>query len=602
MLRYLRRRPLAGRARARRLILLFLSGVFFVLLRLYPFSASSSKFDAFAGLTFDEDHGELIYPARNASASDPTFPPPELQAHPIHFLLREAQSAWTAKLARQSRSLDQAVREYRRRYRREPPRGFDQWFRFAKKNKVQLIDEYDSINERILPFAAIRPEILQYRSAMLQNTTGEEMFWLHEKTVTLRIRDGKVTGEGPMQNVLNRTRDMVELLSGISQYLPDLNLTMTAHDAPFITLSGENKERHVQAALAGQYIDDLATHTDISSMDGWAVSCPVDSPMRRLPRYAERTEWVPTDKQSFIGLDHVKAMDMCFHPEYQPIHGFTAFEGSRPGILYPFFSLSTTSVFSDLLLPPLEQYGDAVGRDPSWKEKKHNKLIWRGGPTGSDLTIPHARKYSQRVRLARLPHMTGKVTLPFSRSDDLSRGILGPVKSFLGAAAFFASKYLDIHFFGYAIQCGSLKDCLKFEEEFEWVDYTEPEVQNEFKYVLDVDGNGWSGRFHRLMSSNSLVLKSTIFPEWYSDRIQPWVHYIPVKLDYSDLLPILAFFIGSPLPADIRAGRTGAHDELAEQVATEGKRWAQQFWREVDMQAYLWRLLLEYHRVMTGQK
>lgn len=28
-----------------------------------------------------------------------------------------------------------------------------------------------------------------------------------------------------------------------------------------------------------------------------------------------------------------------------------------------------------------------------------------------------------------------------------------------------------------------------------------------------------SGRFHRLMSSGSVVVKSTIFPEWYSDRV-----------------------------------------------------------------------------------
>jgi hypothetical protein len=34
--------------------------------------------------------------------------------------------------------------------------------------------------------------------------------------------------------------------------------------------------------------------------------------------------------------------------------------------------------------------------------------------------------------------------------------------------------------------------------------------------ALDVDGNGWSSRFHRLMMSGSLVLKSTIYPEWNS--------------------------------------------------------------------------------------
>lgn len=38
------------------------------------------------------------------------------------------------------------------------------------------------------------------------------------------------------------------------------------------------------------------------------------------------------------------------------------------------------------------------------------------------------------------------------------------------------------------------------------------------------------------MSTNSLVLKSTIFPEWYQDMIQPWVQCVsPFSL--SLLLP-----------------------------------------------------------------
>jgi hypothetical protein len=118
------------------------------------------------------------------------------------------------------------------------------------------------------------------------------------------------------------------------------------------------------------------------------------------------------------------------------------------------------------------------------------------------------------------------------------------------------------------------------------------EEQNSYRYVIDVDGNGWSGRFHRLMASNSLVLKSTIFPEWYSDRIQPWVHYVPLKTDYSDLFPIMTFFKGDPY-----SGR-GSHDDMAERIATAGRLWTEDNWRWVDMQAYLFRLLLEYNRVM----
>ena len=106
----------------------------------------------------------------------------------------------------------------------------------------------------------------------------------------------------------------------------------------------------------------------------------------------------------------------------------------------------------------------------------------------------------------------------------------------------------------------------------------------QYKYMLDVDGNGWSGRFHKLMSTKSMVLKSTLFPEWYSDRIQPWVQYVaslsitsradlasrsyvPVKIDYADLYDIMTFFRGTP------DGQSG-HDDLAEKIGTAGKMWA----------------------------
>jgi hypothetical protein len=47
--------------------------------------------------------------------------------HPIFDLIERAQHDWDEKLARQSRSLDEAVAEYRRRYGRAPPKGFDRW-------------------------------------------------------------------------------------------------------------------------------------------------------------------------------------------------------------------------------------------------------------------------------------------------------------------------------------------------------------------------------------------------------------------------------------------------------------------------------------------
>jgi hypothetical protein len=47
--------------------------------------------------------------------------------HPIIELFDRAEVRWQAKLDRASRTLEEAINEYIRRYRREPPKGFDAW-------------------------------------------------------------------------------------------------------------------------------------------------------------------------------------------------------------------------------------------------------------------------------------------------------------------------------------------------------------------------------------------------------------------------------------------------------------------------------------------
>ena len=60
-----------------------------------------------------------------------------------------------------------------------------------------------------------------------------------------------------------------------------------------------------------------------------------------------------------------------------------------------------------------------------------------------------------------------------------------------------------------------------------------------------------------------MVFKSTIMPEWWNQRAQPWVHYVPVGLNYGDLVDALVFV--SSLSSDVLQGivvlgpRTPAH-------------------------------------------
>jgi hypothetical protein len=48
--------------------------------------------------------------------------------HPIFELIKRAEEEWESKLKRASKTLEEAVVEYKRRYKRPPPKGFDDWY------------------------------------------------------------------------------------------------------------------------------------------------------------------------------------------------------------------------------------------------------------------------------------------------------------------------------------------------------------------------------------------------------------------------------------------------------------------------------------------
>lgn len=254
--------------------------------------------------------------------------------------------------------------------------------------------------------------------------------------------------------------------------------------------------------------------------------------------------------------------------------------------LSPLFSQSKMTLYADILVTPLEQWGQDIGKDIPWDQKKHNTVLWRGSSTGSRYDRGTQWKSSQRVRLALLAnskstsvHKTVYTTSPIDNVTMVE--VTPPLAN--------ANEALDILFTGAALQCNvddgtcaAMERLLPFTTE-----HMSPSQANEWKYVFDVDGNGWSGRFHRLLSSNSAVLKSTGFVEWWNDRIMPWVHYIPVKLDYNDLqyvfidvhlcqrdtdTPDAALCFVAPLPPSLRRRRTMAWDGRSDWLARNGRR------------------------------
>lgn len=66
------------------------------------------------------------------------------------------------------------------------------------------------------------------------------------------------------------------------------------------------------------------------------------------------------------------------------------------------------------------------------------------------------------------------------------------------------------------------------------------------------------------------------------------VHYVPVKSDLTDLYDIMAFFRG------LKEDGSDGHDEMAKEIATEGRVWSQSYWRKEDLVAYQFRYVSDF--------
>ena len=68
-----------------------------------------------------------------------------------------------------------------------------------------------------------------------------------------------------------------------------------------------------------------------------------------------------------------------------------------------------------------------------------------------------------------------------------------------------------------------------------------------YTYLLDVEGNGWSGRLKLLLWSQRVVfLVDRPWKEDFFADLRPWMHFVPVRRDLSDLMERLDWAHANP--------------------------------------------------------
>lgn len=568
-------------------------------------------------------------------------------AHPISQLMAEADKAWAMYENSRSTTFRQTVSKYRRKYGRHPPPGFDKWYRFARKKNVHNIDDFEQIMDDLRPFWAIEPKVLRNLAANM---------WRRDNGVTgIHIRKHKVVKE---TNGSWRSETLITLINKIAQYLPDMDIAMNRLDQPRVVVPWEDMQAHLKKEVETRRtppegfqnfttgMDELLNITSFEEepahtedpewfpahvkqyMETAKLACPPESHARSNDIPKADIEARYKNRLGGIITNFNLSSDLCTAgPEIQDMHGFlysgtTVIPTKR---LVPIFGECKVNVNSDILFPANmywkhdDRYDYDEKHDNLDWEHKLDSMIWRGVTSGGTQTADNWQKM-HRQRLVKIVNSTEMANqeVRILTEQPEKKGEFENFRQFHPSE--FAANHTDV---GFTETMNCVPDCSFYNDVFTMKSTAPFPEQFKQKFLVDIDGHSFSGRWHAFLESKSLGIKATIFREWHDSRLFAWRHFVPMDNRYDDVYSILTYFLGVGRPPD-QEGHEDAyvmrHDAEGKRLANQGREWAKKVLRRDDIevllhknlnhlrllihvcQIYMFRLLLEYARIMDDNR
>ncbi|ETS61471.1 hypothetical protein PaG_04508 [Moesziomyces aphidis] len=503
--------------------------------------------------------------------------------HPIACKVDHAAKLASDLRARQSKTPEQAVQAYRRRYLRSPPRGYEKWVEFALKHNATVVDDYDQIEVDLSPFrqAGLRGDKLKRRILDAKAPLPGYEFG------QVGVVNGKAVSFGPDFGPLS-AQTLMEILAPVQHLIPDVTI-------PFNWYAEPRVPHPSQSPSSGALRSINTSHRDPTAI--LRQACPSNhiSPGRPWNDLEPPIDYCGEDINELSELHGFLQAPDNFHP-------FTK--------LVPMLSRSKLSNFADILVPN-PCYGSEVYRglpdNIPW-EKKRDSVYWRGSTTGVAQTpTTWARGHRHRMMryVKQLREAANRLnngaevdpmdaiyasnrTIASSRKSVNVAGNTLPLFDYTDRPVVEAVKRLGSEAFNVTWSRFVLADEPTLASLMANQVTTGLEERNDVylhKYLLDVDGQSMSCRFYQLLSSNSLVFKQTIWSEYHDDRLVPWIHYVPIDLrvENNELPMLLDFFIHHE-----QGPKTAA------KIAAASKEWSDATLRQIDVSLYYARVLIEF--------
>ncbi|KAI0006490.1 glycosyltransferase family 90 protein [Xylariaceae sp. FL0662B] len=553
-----------------------------------------------------------------------------LDRHPVDDLVYKSRvetDRWL-RHATVSTTLKLAVAEYKDRHHgRDPPRNFDKWFEFAQQRKSVVIDRFDQIENDILPFWGMKQKKIRDGFEILKNMPDVGI---------INIADGKAYHNEPSDPLQKVALDeAVSMISTFVEHLPSMSiainlnerprilvpwdevhrLTMTASKTHFQLLPDYRLNRREDGAVPLADNSDDASKTPSNPTTPPYVSAKKFRQLQALacaPGSATRAgvHWdvrdfcfscvMPHSQGQFL-QDWDMSLNTCHQPDIFNLHDFhtTPHRYELYQDLLPLFSRSKAGGFNDIIMPLIRPDIDQEPDAKTFDEKK-NLVYWQGDIKDSKTITQQSFHGGHRNRLIRLtnnPSVTDKVSMllgvyvnaqeKFQYEDTRVQEANGPLP--------FETSFTNVE------PCDDV-DCRLLLQEF---GSKEPGTALENRYVMLLDSaDGPPPNLLRTLRSNSVPVLSSIFREWHTERLMPWVHFIPIDARYHALHSTLSYFIGLKGRGVVngRQPLTEGRTEDARWIAEEGRKWANKALRREDMEVYLFRLLLEWGRVIDDDR
>ncbi|KAL9477578.1 hypothetical protein ACSS6W_007419 [Trichoderma asperelloides] len=450
-----------------------------------------------------------------------------------------------------------------------PPPGFEEWFNYAKSHNSKIIDDFDVIYESIMPLWNYTGKQINQAIKDVQVYSGNELWKckFSGQTSSTKCVHNWRSNDRHVSKLFN------QLMGGVSG-LPDVDFLVNHLDEPRVIFPRNHEQSN---HVSGIKLKSLSRTPTWSSLTQHCDPVGVQSTTNATPP-------INSFGLPFI-QDGRSSKDICKHPSYRQMHGLlmspTSFQ-LLEGIV-PILSTGSLSTMGDILFPSpayIESefiYNETFDLD--WSQKR-NKVYWAGSTSGAYATDKQWKNY-HRHRFVTLAQMLDKEEYTYLADKG---GVVQRV-----ASSFLNGRLFDVAFTR-VYQCATVA-CREQSFLYRIKAWADKDAAFHSRLAFDLDGNGISGRWYKMVASKSAPLKQTILREWHDDRLLPWVHFIPVGLGMEEL-PELVMYLTS----------TKKGQQTAKEIADRGRKWFSESLRDVDMGVYVYRLLLELARLQDPER